>query len=93
MSSSSGSSQQPSSYAPPTSQSSGNKQTKGKKKIIIESDGSIVGENCHKWNSRVGDLVRIYIPIDFLDWRRVPQNFKDDVWNTLMVNNCLICEF
>ena len=57
-----------------------------KLKVIVQEDGSVVGENAKIWNTRTGDFVRAHIPIHFQDFRRVPKNFKDDVWKALMVN-------
>ena len=60
----------------------------GKLKVIVQEDGSIVGENAKAWNTRTGDFVRTHIPIHFPDFRRVPKNFKDDLWKALMVYVC-----
>ncbi|KAI3943637.1 hypothetical protein MKW92_051983, partial [Papaver armeniacum] len=38
-----------------------------------------------KFSTRVGELIKIHIPISYKEWRLVPVNFKDDVWNALMV--------
>ncbi|KAL8064715.1 hypothetical protein ABFX02_01G109300 [Erythranthe guttata] len=65
-------------------ESSGNKPPKGKKKITIEYDGGVVGDHSKQWSSRTGDFVRAHIPISYKDFRDVPNNFKDDVWNALM---------
>ena len=73
----------PSSSEPTSSRS---KSPKGKMKVTIEADGSVVGEYSKVWSSRTGDFVRSYIPISYKDIRTVPKNFKDDVWNALMVN-------
>ena len=75
----------PSSSVPSVFDSSGSKATKPKMKITIEDDGSIMGEHSKLQSTRIGDLVRAHIPICYKDIRKVPKNFKDDVWNALMV--------
>ena len=55
--------------------------------VIVQEDGS-VGENVKASNTRTGDFVRAHIPIHFPDFRRVPKNFKDDVWKVLIVDVC-----
>ena len=75
-----------SSFVPPESQSNGDKTPTEKMKVIVQDDGSVVGEYAKVWNSRSGDYVREHIPISYTNWRRVPQNLKDNVWNALMVN-------
>lgn len=34
--------------------------------------------------TRAGEIIRIHVPINFTDWRLVPDNFKDDVWEALL---------
>ena len=68
--------------------SSNGKAPIGKLKVIVQEDGSVVGENAKVRNTRTGDFVRTHILIHFLDFRRVPKNFKDDIWKALMVNVC-----
>ena len=80
------SSSQPSFSVPPTFESSGCKAPKEKMKVKIENDGSVVGQYSKIWSSRTGDFVRSRIPISYNDFRKVPKNFKDDIWNGLMVN-------
>ncbi|EYU40698.1 hypothetical protein MIMGU_mgv1a021759mg, partial [Erythranthe guttata] len=41
-------------------------------------------DHSKQWSSRTGDFVRAHIPISYKDFRDVPNNFKDDVWNALM---------
>ena len=82
------SSSQPSSSVPLVTESLGSKAPKEKKHILIEYDGSVVGEHSKIWSIRTGDFVRANIPISYDDFRKVPKNFKDDVWNGLMVNFC-----
>ncbi|KAM7481751.1 hypothetical protein LguiB_006334 [Lonicera macranthoides] len=72
------------SFVPPESQSNGDKTPTEKMKVIVQDDGSVVGEYAKVWNSRSGDYVREHIPISYTNWRRVPQNLKDNVWNALM---------
>ena len=57
----------------------------GKMMVTVLVDGSVVGPWSGRQSTRVGDLVRSYIPISYEDWRVVPNNYKDDVWNALMV--------
>ena len=47
-----------------------------------------MGENAKSWNTRTRDFVKDHILIHFLDFKRVPKNFKDDVWKALMVDVC-----
>ena len=77
---------QPSSSVMSASKSTGAKAPKEKIKIEIQFDGSVVGEHSKVWSTRTGDFVRAHIPISYNDFTKVPKNFKDDVWNSLMVN-------
>ena len=80
---------QPSFSVPLASESSGGKTPKAKIKVEIRDDRSVIGEYSKIWSTCIGDLVRAYIPISYNDIRKVPRNFKDDVWNALMVKFCL----
>lgn len=75
-----------SSLVPLEFQSNEDKTPTEKMKVIVQDDGSVVGEYAKVWNSRSGDYVREHIPISYTNWRRVPRNLKDNVWNALMVN-------
>ena len=82
------SSSQPSFSVLLASESSGCKAPKEKMKVKIENDGSVVGQYSKIWSSCTRYFVRSRIPISYNDFRKVPKNFKDDVWNALMVNFC-----
>ena len=36
--------------------------------------------------SRIGVLVRVHIPLHFNDWRLVPNEYKDIIWNEINVS-------
>ncbi|KAM7471857.1 hypothetical protein LguiA_010040 [Lonicera macranthoides] len=55
-----------------------------KLKVIVEDDGSILGEYSKVWKARTKALLRAHIPVSYTDWRQVPKSLKDDVWNALM---------
>ncbi|KAJ6824276.1 uncharacterized protein M6B38_102835 [Iris pallida] len=68
----------------PSSVSSGSGGPKEKKKIIVQVDGSIMGKYTKDWSTDTGGHIKSYIPISYTDFSKVPNNFKDDVWNALM---------
>lgn len=59
-------------------------------KLLVQVDkfGSRIGPNADKMATRIGDLVRTYCPISVPDWRKMPENYVEDVWNALMVIFC-----
>ncbi|RZC86856.1 hypothetical protein C5167_030204 [Papaver somniferum] len=52
--------------------------------VTIDEAGRPYGPNSDRLASRTGDFVRLHCPIKYTDWRIVPQNCKDDVWNSIM---------
>ncbi|RZC88522.1 hypothetical protein C5167_016388 [Papaver somniferum] len=44
-----------------------------------------VRDSATRLYTRAGEIIRIHVPINFTDWRLVPDNFKDDVWEALLV--------
>ena len=71
---------------PTTSQSS----TLRREKVDIDNYGSPVGNNASKVASKIGRLVRNHVPITYTSWKKVPSNFKEDVWNQMEVVRMLI---
>ncbi|XP_026395400.1 uncharacterized protein LOC113290088 [Papaver somniferum] len=53
--------------------------------ITVDVAGRPVGEHAEKLSTRIGELVRHHCPINYTDWRLVPETFKDDVWNALLM--------
>ncbi|RZC50358.1 hypothetical protein C5167_018784 [Papaver somniferum] len=43
-----------------------------------------VGDSATKLSTRAGEIIRCHIPVNFTDWRLVPHNFIDDVWEALL---------
>ena len=48
--------------------------------------GVAIGEGSTKLASRTGVLVRLHIPLCFNDWRLVPSECKDNIWNEINVS-------
>ena len=67
MSSGVGSKDPASSLAPTRTQSSTSKTVKGKKPIMVEMDGTIVGEFASNWGTRTGDFIRACVPVHYKD--------------------------
>ncbi|KAI3905575.1 hypothetical protein MKX01_036484, partial [Papaver californicum] len=61
-----------------------NSLTKSKLLIGINFTGKILGDAAARFSTRIGELIRIHIPISYKEWGLVPYNFKHDVWNILM---------
>ncbi|KAI3859741.1 hypothetical protein MKX03_017955 [Papaver bracteatum] len=55
-------------------------------KLFVEVDASCrpIKKNAEKLASHIGELILEHCPICYEDWRIVPENFKEDVWNGLM---------
>ena len=66
----------PSTSASPSSELSKGVAPKEKKKVTFAIDGSAVGTNSGRWNTRTGDLVRAYIPISIIDYKKVTETLK-----------------
>lgn len=62
--------------------------TPGKPKTFVDIDlaGVPIGDNASRFSTRAGDFIRIHIPVNKKDWRLVPIERKDDLWNALMVS-------
>lgn len=59
-----------------------------RKKIVkFNRNGCPVGANATRFQNRVGSYVKTFVSIRYPDWRQVPKNYKDDVWN------CILREF
>lgn len=54
--------------------------------VVVNSYGVPISENAGRIGSRVGKLIRIHVPISYERWDKVPQKYKDDVWNELLVS-------
>ncbi|RZC50470.1 hypothetical protein C5167_018896 [Papaver somniferum] len=52
--------------------------------VTVNLYGRPVGDNADKLATRAGKLVRAYCPVKYVDWRQVPDNFKEDVWFKLL---------
>ena len=56
-----------------------------REKVDIDNYGSPVGKNASKVATKIGKLVRNHVPISYPSWKKVPSNYKEDVWNQLEV--------
>ena len=60
------------------------------KKLIIEINdaGQPIGENAYKLSSFLGTLARngAYAPINYEDWRLMPENYKERIWKIVEVS-------
>lgn len=54
--------------------------------VDLNLAGVPIGDNASKFSTRAGDFIRIHIPVNKSDWRLVPINRKNDLWNALMVS-------
>ncbi|KAL6573225.1 hypothetical protein OROMI_012841 [Orobanche minor] len=54
-------------------------------KLLVEMwpTGDFVGPNAAKFKTAIGDAVRLHIPINIPDFRKVQDCFKDAIWTTL----------
>ncbi|MCL7043759.1 hypothetical protein MKW94_026620 [Papaver nudicaule] len=52
--------------------------------VDLNLAGVPIGDNASKFSTRAGDFIRIHIPVNKSDWRHVPINRKNDLWNALM---------
>ncbi|RWR97595.1 hypothetical protein CKAN_02703800 [Cinnamomum micranthum f. kanehirae] len=57
--------------------------SKQKPVITLNAFGVPVGVHSTKLASRCGELVRTIVPISIKDWRAVPKEKKDELWNHL----------
>lgn len=55
--------------------------------VVVNEYGQPVSRNCTTAGHRKGSLVRTHVPVSYKNWKLVPQKHKDDVWNTLKVQN------
>ena len=58
------------------------------RKIRVEFNkfGVAIGQGSTKMASRTGVLVRHHLPLSFNDWRLVPSEYKDNIWNEINVS-------
>jgi hypothetical protein len=56
-------------------------------KVMIDEDNQVVGDTKGRFKSLLGKLVRAHIPIIYTDWRKVLNNYKDDVWTEIQVKH------
>jgi hypothetical protein len=54
-------------------------------KINLNQYGQPVADDCRKFASAIGCLVRKKLPVGFNDWRAVPLGKKLEVWDNLQV--------
>lgn len=56
-------------------------------KLLVEMwpTGDFVGPNASKFKTAIGDAVRLHIPINIPDFRKVQDCFKDAIWTALTV--------
>ncbi|KAL6584303.1 hypothetical protein OROMI_003592 [Orobanche minor] len=54
-------------------------------KLLVEMwpTGDFVGPNAAKFKTAIGDAVRLHIPINIQDFRKVQDCFKDAIWTAL----------
>ncbi|KAL6585647.1 hypothetical protein OROMI_002291 [Orobanche minor] len=54
-------------------------------KLLVEKwpTGDFVGPNAAKFKTAIGDAVRLHIPINIPDFRKVQDCFKDAIWTAL----------
>ncbi|MCL7033524.1 hypothetical protein MKW94_008839 [Papaver nudicaule] len=58
--------------------------SKPKRFVNLNLAGVPIGDNASKFSTRAGDFIRIHIPVNKSDWRLVPINRNNDLWNALM---------
>ncbi|KAI3990463.1 hypothetical protein MKX01_023243, partial [Papaver californicum] len=63
-----------------TSQQIGSSSSSVKLKIAVEIDfaGEPVGAFVSRFKTRSGELIRSRIPSNYIDWRNMSYNFKED---------------
>ena len=72
---------------PPSTDTTSQSSTLKREKIDIDNYGSPVGKNGSKVATKIGKLVRNHVPISYPSWKKVPPNYKEDVWNQLEVSS------
>lgn len=55
-------------------------------KVEFNRHGEAVGGNATHFKSQVGKFVKTFVPISYINWKNVPQNYKDDVWHEIVVS-------
>lgn len=61
-------------------------RSSGERKVIqFNAKGQPIGDNAKKMQSYIGSCARKYIPITFEDWRHVPCELKDKIYETIKV--------
>ena len=58
----------------------------GKIRVEFNKFGVAIGQWSTKMASRTGVLVRHHLPLSFNDWRLVPSEYKDNIWNEINVS-------
>ncbi|XP_026445224.1 uncharacterized protein LOC113345758 isoform X2 [Papaver somniferum] len=51
--------------------------------VEVDENGLPMSRNSTKLGILKGSLVRTHIPISYTNWKMVPENYKDDVWEEL----------
>ena len=67
---------------PPSSHSSCSEAKKVDQNLL----GIPVSDNARKIATMLGKLVRAHVPILYTSWDKVPEIYKDNVWNELVVS-------
>lgn len=67
---------------PPSSHSSCSDTKKVDQNIL----GIPVSDNAGQIATMLGKLVRAHVPISYTSWDKVPEIYKDTVWNELLVS-------
>ena len=71
---------------PPSNNTTSQSSTLKREKVDMGNYGSPVGKNGSKVATKIDKLVRNHAPISYPSWKKVPPNYKEDVWNQLEVS-------
>lgn len=51
-----------------------------RERVRFNSDGQLVGEERHNVISTIGAVTKTLVSILFMDWRKVPKDLKEKIW-------------
>lgn len=51
-----------------------------RERVRFNSDGQLVGEERHNVISTIGAITKTLVSILFMDWRKVPKDLKEKIW-------------
>lgn len=56
-----------------------------RERVRFNSDGQLVGEERHNVISTIGAVTKTLVSILFMDWRKVPKDSKEKIWEYIQV--------